>query len=641
MSTVTELRLLFVLLGMLVLPGWAVLSLGDNWRQWKGLQRWIVAVSLSVAFYPVLFYGMRSVFPFLPLGPYKMGALLLGFAAIIGWRMRRHWREQFAFDQLEQVALAVFGMTLFTRFWIIRDHPYPAWSDSLHHTLLTQLTAVQGHLPFSMEPYFPIRLGQYHLGLYALSATVQWLAQVPAHTALLWTAQVLNGLCGAGVYLVLDRKVGRLGAVVGAAVVGLWSHQPAWYVNWGRFTQVASQAILLVAWLVTWDAIASWKCLGQEHRAKLLLNAAHAAALMGAVFLLHFRVAIFCLPLLIISVLWELQKARRESRVKPIVLATIAIGAAALIIVTPALWEAMRIHFAIGLSLTQSSQTPAAASEVAEAMQGYFELPLHAVSPLAARPWLIVLTSVSTVTGLLTRNKLVLTGLLWTIILCIMGYAYALGLTFLAVTNLGAVLVMLYLPIGLIVGSATEEVSARLGSHCPGRITPLATAFVLVASFVATHIRVTETEPYRYFITPDDIAAMEWIRKNTPADALFAVNTYFWLPQSPHGTDAGYWIPYFTKRQTTAGTMLAFVEPTEYGDELVRMSRAVELLETDNTSLVDMHAMGIDYVYIGRKGDFSGPGLSAPQLDQADNVEVLYESSGVTILQIKSPHRAN
>jgi Mn2+/Fe2+ NRAMP family transporter len=159
------LRLLLTLTAMLLLPGWAVLAVSDEWRRWKGLQRWIVAVGISIAFYPVLFYGLRAVLPFLTLGPYKMGALLLACAAVVAWRMRGHWRELFAFERLEWVALAIFGMTLFTRFWIIRDHPYPAWSDSLQHALVTQLTAFQGQLPTTMEPYFPISLDQYHLGL--------------------------------------------------------------------------------------------------------------------------------------------------------------------------------------------------------------------------------------------------------------------------------------------------------------------------------------------------------------------------------------------------------------------------------------------------------------------------------------------
>ena len=65
------------------------------------------------------------------------------------------------------------------------------------------------------------------------------------------------------------------------------------------------------------------------------------------------------------------------------------------------------------------------------------------------------------------------------------------------------------------------------------------------------------------------------------------------------------------------------------------MSRAVERLEDSNASLAELQALGVDYVYIGQKGDFSGPGLNAAQLIQAEGVSVLYQNAGVFILQIK------
>jgi hypothetical protein len=632
---ITELRLILVLISMLTLPGWALLTFNDAWRQWRGVQRWVVAVGISIACYPVLFYGLRSVFPFLTLGPYKMSALLLVFGAVIVWRMRGHWREQFTFDQLEWVALGIFGMTLFTRIWIIRDHPYPAWSDSLHHTLLTQLTATQGKLPVNMEPYSPVALGQYHLGLYSLSATVQWLAQVPAHTALLWTAQVLNGLCGLGVYLLLDRKVGRVGAVVGAAVVGLLSHQPAWYVNWGRFTQLAGQTILLIAWLVTWEAIALWGHLGQGDRGKILWNSAAAAVLTGAMFLMHFRVALFSLPLLAVSTVWELWKSRRENRIGFIVLGAVAIGVVALLVITPALWEALHIHVDASLGLARVYQSGEVPSEVSQAMERFYEFsPRRDVPSLAVYPWLIVVSGLSAMIGLLRCNRLVITSLVWIAILYLAGNAYLLKSPLLNITNLGAVLIMWYLPVGLIIGSAVQEAVILSGPHQRERIVRLIIVLVSIAGFIASHVRVTEIELYRYFVTPEDVVAMDWIKENTPPDALFAVNTYFWLPKSPHGTDAGYWIPYFTGRQTTVGTMLAFANASEYKTSLVQMSRAVEQLESDNTSLADLREMGVDYVYIGRKGDFSGPGLNVARLIQSQHVQVLYQDGGVSILQI-------
>ncbi len=619
---------------MLILPGWAALALSGGWCQWKGLQRWVVAVGLCIAFYPVLFYSTRWLIPFLTFGPYKMSAMFVLCAIVIGWRMRDHWKEQFAFDRLEWAALGIFGMTLFTRFWIIRDQPYPAWSDSLHHAILTRLTAVQGQLPTTMEPYFPIPLDQYHLGLYSLTATTQWLAQVPAHTALLWTAQALNGLCGLGVYLVLDRKAGRLGAVVGAAVVGLWSHQPAWYVNWGRFTQIAAQTILLIAWLVTWEAIKAWKLPWREHKSEILWGTAFGAALTGAVFLLHFRVAAFYLPLLAISVAWELWQARGEGQAGRVLYGVACVGGIALIAVAPALWKAMRVHISTSLEYAQMSQAELAFNEVSETVQRYYQFPWSSLPNLAARRWLIWIAGGGLAFALSRRNRLAIPMLVWTTALVFMGNSYVLGISLINFTNLGAVLIMLYLPIGLVVGLAMEEALAFCGPRWRGRVMQAAIALTLATGFVASHVRVTDIEPYRYFVTPEDVEAMQWIKENTPEDALFAVNTCFWLPQAPHGTDAGYWIPYFTGRRTTVGVMLNHLGFDDYLFRIVELSQAVEKLEEGNGTIRELQALDVDYVYIGRRGDFSGPGLNVHRLKQVDGANVIYQNEGVSILRL-------
>ena len=616
---------------MFTLPGWALLAINHSWRQWNGLQRWCVAAGLSIAFYPVLFYWLRLVLPTFTLGPYKIVALLIGFGVLIVWRMRRYWREQFAFDRLEWIAIGLFGATLFTRFWVIRDLPYPAWSDSLHHVILTQLTAVQGRLPVSMEPYFPVPLGQYHLGLYSLSASVVWLAQVPAHSALLWTAQALNGLCGLSVYLILDRKVGRLGAVVGAAVVGLLSHQPALYVNWGRFTQVSSQAVLLIAWLVTWEAIVSWKQSWPKHKVIILWNAAAAALLTSAVFLLHFRVAAFYVPLLAVSVAWELRRAWRERQLRHVILGITVIGACALILVFPTLLEALQVH----LSRT-SAPVILSPSESAQTTESYFVFSSSSVPYLVEPTWLISLAVLCAMLGLWRRNKLVIVSLVWIILLWLIGNTYLLGVPLLNLTNMGAILIMLYLPIGLIIGATAEESLRLFEPRRRTRMTNVILGLVLAASFVASHARVTEIEPYRYFVTPADVAAMNWIKANTPRDARFAVNTTFWLPRAPHGIDAGYWIPYFTGRQTTASSMIFGLAAQDYKADIVAMSRSVKQLETDNAALADLRRLNVGYVYIGPKGNWAGPGLDAKRLKEAEGATLVYQHDSVFIFQINA-----
>ena len=201
---------------------------------------------------------------------------------------------------------------------------------------------------------------------------------------------------------------------------------------------------------------------------------------------------------------------------------------------------------------------------------------------LVGRVWLLTVAGLSAAFGLLRRNKLVLTTILWVASLYLMGNAYRLGITFLG--NLGAVLIMLYLPVGLVAGSAAQELVALSSQRCQAAAR-LVISVILSVGFIASHVRVTEIEPHRYFVTQEDIAAMEWIRSNTEADATFAVNTYFWLPHHPHGTDAGYWIPYFTGRQMTAAVMVMSQATLAYKSRVVEMSEAAERLESESMAV--------------------------------------------------------
>jgi hypothetical protein len=620
---------------MLAIPGWALLSLGRAWYQWRGLQRWIVAIGLGIAFYPVLYYTTRALLPGLRFGPHQIGLLLLLMALFAALRLRRHVRSLFTLDGMEWIAVAVFGMTLFTRIWIIRGQPYPAWSDSLHHTLLTQLTAGLGQLPFTLEPYAPVPLAEYHLGLYALTGAAASLARVPAHTALLWTAQLLNGLCGLGVYLVLDRKCGRVGAILGAVVVGLLSHQPAFYVNWGRFTQVASQTILLIAWLVTWEALKGWRqAPGAQSLSAHWWPMSLAAMLNGALYLLHFRVAVFYLPLLLITLAWELWQERSHSARLQLVLGSAVIGALSVAVILPALSAAFAGFATRTAGPAVGGREWVTAEGIQQTSRQYFEYSWNTVPELAARTWLLVLAGLAGVAGLLRRNKLVLASLAWTAALVALANGYRLGVTWLSLTNLGAILIMLYLPIGLVIGATGEQLlgigpaASRLG-WSRGLV-----AAALACGFVGSHARAADIEGFRYFVTREDIGAMDWIRENTPADSLFAVNTFFWLPYAPHGTDAGYWIPYLTGRQTTAGVMLLTLAGDEYQPWILALARAAEELESNHTAVKSLQSLGVDYVYLGRMGDFSGPGLSADLLSQSSLARLCYHEGGVSIYQI-------
>jgi hypothetical protein len=72
----------------------------------------------------------------------------------------------------------------------------------------------------------------------------------------------------------------------------------------------------------------------------------------------------------------------------------------------------------------------------------------------------------------------------------------------------------------------------------------------------------------------------------------------------------------------------------EYLRQVAAWSTAAEALEEDLTAVQNLRAAGIDYIYIGARGDFAGPGLQLEQLRQSPELTLLYEHDGVAILQI-------
>lgn len=627
-----ELRTLLTIFIMLLVPGWAILSVTNLWRRFEAIERWILAVGLSIAFYPSLYYLTRAIVPSLRIGQNKLIVLLGLLFAFTAWTLRKNWREQFKFGKYAAPFLFILALTLLTRFWLAHNYPYPAWTDSLHHMLITDLVATTGKLPFDLQPYAPTTLDQYHLGLYALTGCLQLLADIPAHQALLWMAQALNGLCGLGVFLFLSKRVSPLAGLAGMAVVGLFSFQPALYFSWGRFTQVSSQTIMLIAAFATWEAIRAWKVDGKENRIPALALTGVSGLLIAGVFLLHFRAAAFLLPLLVIICIYEFATAilAKKHAIKTMV-GIIAIAIVGLVIILPALIPAM--EFYVGQRSTPVESVETETSEGLTENQYFTNYNADSLYAIGAKKWLIGLTLLGMLVGLLRKNRVVILMMIaWILALFGIGLLYRLNIPLLAFTNMTGMMIMLYLPIGVIVGVLAEDLWQlfSLEKHENWR-TGLQWA-VLFLAVVAAIYRLGEVEGFRQFMTPADEKAMDWIEKNTPKEAVFAVHTYYWLPDSPHGSDAGYFIPYYAKRKTTTSTMIASLGPGY--EEVMTESEAVMSLYSASPDIGALCELGVDYLYDGAKNPFDGSQFNITAIQQAEGVEIIYQAGGVSIYKL-------
>lgn len=651
---ITEFRVLVALAALLLMPGYVFLSVSQFGQGWSRFCRFALAVGLSISFYPVLFYNLRFWFPSLVLNKWMLALLLMIFGFIIFCSHCITYRKRgnvFSWPSWLGIAAAlVIGLTILTRLWIAHLFPIPAWADSAHHVLITQLTVQQGQLATSLEPYFPINLAMYHLGFYSLSSSVEWLSGAASHVSVQWTAQILNGLCGLGIYLVLEPRVGKVGAITGAAVAGLLSHQPAYYANWGRYTQIASQTILFVSWAVVlkgMESLISPAVLPQGQSRQGTFAAVFCAGLLSAsVFLLHFRIAALYIALLVVSIPWYMLKAYHQKRLSIVILYLAAVASTALLFVFPTLWQTLTLY----ASLHTVRPVITDAGQVAQAAQSYFVFPWSSIPALSARYWLLILAGISALVGVVYRKEMTFFTLLWIVAMFGIGSAHVLDIALLKVTNLGTVLIMLYMPISILIGIAIGALDGTAGKLHAEKIRfrymfqRCFVVLLLLAGCYGAWQRIHEIEDERYFVQEQDLAAMDWIDQNVPVDSMIAVNTMFWLPGTPHGIDAGYWVPYFTERKITAGPLLMVLASYEYRKKVIERSRAVVALEeisSTNDALKTLKEFEVEYIYIGALSRKVGKGISIDRLKDSGAVEEVYVNDGSIILRILDSRSLN
>ncbi|MFZ3069763.1 MAG: hypothetical protein WA110_01390 [Anaerolineaceae bacterium] len=627
-----ELKTIVVILLMLLLPGWAILAVSGFWKRWEPLQRWFLAVCFGVAFYPVLYYSARFLLPGLRIGDTKLVLLLFVCAGLIMWKLHKDWKEQFQFGQWGWVVLGVLAATLFTRLILAHQYPYLAGDDSLHHTLLTELTATTGKLPYTLEPYDSTSLNDYHLGLYALTAPLSLLAGIPSDRALLWMSQFLSGICGVGVFLFLDRKVSRLAGVAGMVMAGLLSPFPSWYINWGRFTQLSAQTILLPAVLVTWEVLSPHGKSSGEKKYRRYVYLILAGLLNAGVCLLHFRVAGFMLPLTLIICVVALITSRKQGKKSLQTLVNVIIIAAiTLVIILPTLIPGLTAYLDKRVrdgTTSESEPRPTLASQ-----SYYSDGEKTAVQISKESIPLFGIGAAGLVFGLILKKHRMLSAitLFWVIMLMVEAYAYLLNVYALAFTNITAVLLMLYLPLSLAFGILTDSLLWFSSKRNLAASENFIIFLVLLAGFVGSYYRINEYEEQRAYMTPEDQKAMEWVKENTPSDAVFAVNTSFLNPSMPFGVDAGYWLPYYGQRKTTTLTLLASLSE-ENDAELIRAESVLTLYEPE-PDLEQVCQNGIDYIYASPKQTRTRQ-FDMDTLAQLPGTNMVYDQDGVRILQI-------
>ena len=525
-------------------------------------------------------------------------------------------------------ALGLLVLTLLVRLVQVRDLVLPAWVDSPQHALVTQLVVMQGQVPRSYEPLVPVGNFMYHFGFHADAALFCWLSGLAVPQAMLVLGQVLNAAAALGAYLLTLRLTGRrIAALAALLIVGVVSYMPAYYVSWGRYTQLAGMLVLPAA------LVASLQWLEAERREPRFLVV--AALLQAGLFMTHARVSIYGACFIAGFWLWESLApfvAGRKSRAYELSLRLAALLLLALGLSAPWL---LRVVQGIRTSLQAAGATSLAVES------GYNAFPTELLF-VPRNGGLVALAAIGAVSGLLRRRRVAAWTLIWLAIVALLlnpGWA---GVGATGLVNNATAVIALFLPLSVLGGEAWTVVwdglpallTRMLGA--PGRVSRAVHA-ALVVMAVAIALwgawgMVSIVNPATVLATKEDVQAMAWIREHTAADAVFLTNARAWQLGVYVGTDGGYWIPQMTGRKALLPALSYAYGTPEYVRRIGELSQHTsEVRDAEDPWLRSMlEREGVTHVYIGAKG-----GTLTPQMFlRSSGYRAVYCSGQVWIFEV-------
>lgn len=503
-------------------------------------------------------------------------------------------------------ALLLSGL-LALRFVQAKDLALPPWVDSLHHTLLVQKILAAGGLPETLQPELDAPLF-YHFAYHLLAAAQAALSGLPAHQAVLFSGQVLNGLTALAVYrlgmaLWRERRVAVLAALL--AVVGF--HLPAYYLTWGRFTLLAGLVVLPVA-------LARLIKLTDDDEPRPVTQAAGLALLTAGTILSHYltggMLALFALIFIPAKWLSDLRRGT-PPRWLPAALGGLAGGA---LLAAPWLARAWQLG-----SRLAALQFPTAESANPAALQSTLAL----LGPLRSH-LLFALAGGGLILALIRPGLRIVA--VWAGMLALLALP---GSPRLDPFRPDQVAITLYLPASLLAAGALTAGGDALGRLTRPRI---GTAALLLAVLGLTAWGTASTwrivNPNTVLASSADLRALEWARAHTPADSLFFINTTLWQTGSYRGVDGGYWLPVIAGRRT-------ILPPAMYGwgssESIRRVNQAVSRASQVSECNADFDALqaelGFTHIYIKE-----GVGQLQPAgLIDCPGLQLIYERDGVAI----------
>ncbi len=608
--------------GALLLRLWPAVK-----RRFDGWERVGLSLGLSLAFIAFSLLWITQLGGRLHATMARLLYGLLGGAALVVvgqriWRRRRRVWRQLTHPTARTARVLLLGIVLAAglgaRLLAIRDLAFPAWVDSVHHATLARIIVERGRVPATYAPYVAVDKATYHFGFHAAVAHFAWLSGLPVERAMLLVGQFLNAAMALQVYLLarwLTRR--RWAAFFAAFFVALLSTMPAYYVSWGRYTQLSGLLILPVAAILTIEAVE------ERDRRGMALALFSQAGLI----LLHYRVLAFYVCFVGAWWLAKLIEAPGAWRKRLEALgyyATLGVGASIALLPWLAdtaihLWLRAWIHWGGDRGLSSALWD----FSLKYAGRGFDR-------------YLLTVGILGALLGLWEQRRFSSVLLLWLGALFIVTNPSVVGLPGEGLTNNIAMLITWFMPQAIWSGFILDEVVLRAWRNildrrgrfvCYGIVSLL----LLGLSGVGFHRQMTILNPVGVLALEHDKAALQWISSHTPPESRFFINGRSWQGPIYMGTDGGYWITPMTGRTTTTPPALYPLGDGEQVQNIQEFNEDVKSLARSPDGLADrLRKANVDYIYVGALG---GP-LDPQVLTDAPEFELVYADTYTCIYEV-------
>lgn len=555
--------------------------------------------------------------------------VVIGWTAtvvLLLWARRRggRIRPKLTFHWQDGALFALLALAFAVRLLAVRDLAFPAWVDASRHALITTLMAQSGAFLLDYAPLLPVSDAPYHYGFHTLSAgLVQLLGHDPARVLLIF-GQLLNAWVVLAVYAggwFFTRR--RNAALVAAFLVALPLFFPAYYVSWGRYTQLAGMLVLSVLAGVTWRVCAPGATRRPDWWGSIVIG-----VLSGGLFLVHVRVFLLYLPLAV--VIWTVQRGRGT-------LTLLAGGFLGALLAAPQL-----IRLA-------PAATP---EEVLSPIPGYNAFPTGYVTVgwerqlYAAAAVVAVTALIAGVAAWRTRRhqtaddawfRPILALAIWVGVLFLLLAGDRIGLPESWLLNLNAMVITLFLPVAVSVGAGAAALWRWLRhAHWLLQIGGYAVAGALIASTVLFGVQrqVSIVNDTTILAAATDRPAIAWVDAHLPPDAHIAVSAWQWLGQAWAGHDAGAWLLPLTGRSTTTPPV-DYIYNRELAVQVAAFNQAAQQVTNwAGPDVADwLRQQGVTHVFVGARGGV----IDERALLRNPDVTLLYSRDGAFIFAVDPP----